>query len=68
MNDDGSDLTDLGVGIIPTFSPDGKQLAFTWSGHGTTIMNIDGSGREVLTAEGWGCQWSPDGRWISYGS
>ena len=31
-------------------------------------MNLDGSEREVLTSEGWGVQWSPDGRWIAYGS
>jgi Tol biopolymer transport system component len=68
MNADGSELTDLGTGIIPSFSPDGRRIAFTWGGHGTTIMNIDGSGREVLTREGWGCQWSPDGRWIAYSS
>ena len=68
INEDGSDLTDLGIGIIPTFSPDGNRLAFTWSGHGTTIMNVDGTGREVLTREGRGTQWSPDGRWIAYGS
>lgn len=68
MNDDGTQLVDLGVGIIPTFSPDGTRLAFTWGGHGTTIMNVDGSEREVLTPDGWGTQWSPDGRWIAYAS
>lgn len=68
MNSDGSDLKDLGPGIIPTFSPDGKRIAFTWSGRGTTLMNADGTDREVLSTDGWGCQWSPDGRWIVFGS
>ena len=68
MNSDGSHLKDLGPGIIPTFSPDGKRIAFTWSGHGTTLMNADGTDRKVLSTDGWGCQWSPDGRWIVFGS
>ncbi len=68
MNSDGSNLKDLGPGIIPTFSPDGKRIAFTWAGHGTTLMNVDGTQREVLSGDGWGCQWSPDGRWIVFGS
>ncbi len=68
MNNDGSDLKDLGPGIIPTFSLDGLRIAFTWSGHGTTLMNADGSDRQVLSTDGWGCQWSPDGRWIVFGS
>lgn len=68
MDADGSHQTDLGVGFIPTFSPDGKRLAFTWAGRGLGIMNVDGSDRHVLTNDGWGCEWSPDGRWIAYGS
>ncbi len=68
MNSDGSDVKDLGPGIIPTFSPDGKRIAFTWSGHGTTLMNADGTDRKVLSTDGWGCQWSPNGRWIVFGS
>ena len=68
MNSDGSDLKDLGLGIIPAFSPDGNRIAFTWSGHGTTLMNADGTDRQVLSTEGWGCQWSPDGRWIVFAS
>jgi hypothetical protein len=30
VNDDGTNLTDLGIGIMPTFSPDGDRLAFTF--------------------------------------
>jgi Tol biopolymer transport system component len=66
VNDDGTGLRDLGIGIMPTFSPDGDQLAFTWSGRGMAIMNFDGTGCEVITREGWGAQWSSNGRWISY--
>ena len=31
-------------------------------------MNADGTGREVVATDGWGCEWSPDGRWLAYGS
>ena len=68
VNNDGTGLKDLGIGIMPTFSPGGDQLAFTWSRRGMAIMNVDGTGREVITREGWGAQWSPNGRWISYGT
>ncbi|MEZ6122140.1 MAG: DUF1583 domain-containing protein [Planctomycetaceae bacterium] len=68
MDADGGNQTDLGVGFIPTFSPDSRQLAFTWAGHGLTVMNVDGTDRKVITTDGWGCEWSPDGRWLAYGS
>ena len=68
INADGSGLKDLGIGIMPTYSPDGKQLAFTWGSNGMSIMNLDGEEREVLTRDGWGAQWSPNGKWISYES
>lgn len=53
---------------MPTYSPDGKQLAFTWGSKGMSIMNLDGEEREVLTRDGWGAQWSPNGKWVSYES
>jgi Tol biopolymer transport system component len=68
VNADGSGLKDLGVGVMPTFSPDGRRLAFTWSSQGIAVMDIDGANREVLSEEGWGAQWSPDGKWIAYES
>jgi Tol biopolymer transport system component len=51
---------------MPTFSPDGKRIAFSWGAGGITVMNIDGTNREVLESNGWGTQWSPDGR-IAFG-
>ncbi|CAK9115493.1 Tol-Pal system protein TolB [Durusdinium trenchii] len=68
INVDGTGLVDLGLGLMPNFSPDGQRLAFTWSGQGMSLMDLDGTNREVLTGEGWGAQWSPDGRWVAYQS
>lgn len=63
---DGTGLKDLGIGIMPTFSPDGNRLAFTWARNGMTTMNLDGEDRQVVTPDGWAAQWSPNGKWISY--
>ena len=51
---------------MPNFGPDGKRLAFTWSGNGMALMDADGGNREVLSADGWGAQFSPDGKWVAY--
>ncbi len=64
---DGRNLKDLGLGCMPSFSADGKQIAFSSSREGVMLMNVDGSNRRVLEANGWAVQWSPDGRWIAYG-
>lgn len=65
INADGSNLRELGIGNMPTFSPDGQRIAFSWDGKGVGVMNVDGTQREVLESNGWGAQWSPDGR-IAY--
>lgn len=64
VNEDGTGWKDLGSGIMPTFGPYGKRLAYT--GGGMSIMDDDGGNRETIINEGWGAQWSPDGRWIAY--
>ena len=63
---DGTSLKDLGVATMPTFSADGKRLAFTWVFNGQATMDLAGEDRKVITPDGWGAQWSPDGKWISY--
>ncbi|MDA0808933.1 MAG: hypothetical protein O3B68_13125 [Planctomycetota bacterium] len=65
---DGTGLKDLGVAAMPTFSPDGKRLAFTWVFNGQATMDLEGADRKVITPDGWGAQWSPDGKWIAYES
>jgi Tol biopolymer transport system component len=52
---------------MPTFSPDGKRIAFSWSGQGVGVMNSDGTDRQILDPRGWGAQWSPDGKSIAFG-
>jgi TolB protein len=62
----------------PTFSPDGRRIAFTSGllGHPEVyIMDADGSSFDLLTSQGFGDQlyrsdpaWSPDGRRVAYQS
>ena len=53
---------------MPTFAPDGKRIAFTWSGQGLSVMNSDGTKRDIISRNGWGVQWSPDGKSIAFSS
>jgi Tol biopolymer transport system component len=80
MNTDGSDRTqlmeDLGVSS-PTWSPDGKMIAFALSGTDDKscaiyAMNADGSGHRIALTTMEGCysidslSWSPDGKKIAF--
>ena len=59
---------------IPSFSPDGKRLAFTSYASGTEqiwVMDIDGKNARPLTNEprgDWSPAWSPDGKSIVFTS
>ena len=66
MKPDGSNLRNLGLGFMPSFSPDGKQVVFSESSRRITTVNADGSDRKVFAARGWGSKWSPDGKYIAY--
>ena len=73
-NLDGSDTKDLGWGSMPTFSPDGNQIACYQFGQtyqpqrGIWIMNADGTGRKLIAPDGTGLQWSPKRNEIAYSS
>ncbi len=49
----------------PTWSPDGRQLAFEVDGGKIAIVNLDGSGRREF-ARGCDPAWSPDGEQIAF--
>ena len=63
-----------GAETYPTLSPDGNQVAFTWSGpkqdnDDLYVQLIDSGGPLRLTsdpASDYSAAWSPDGRWIAF--
>ncbi len=78
MNADGTGKTDItsidftpspyyGSGVTITWSPDGRQLAFTdgWGNPAVKIVSVDGSNLRILTS-GYGPSWSPDGTKILF--
>ena len=79
INADGSGQQQLTTGTgwdnWPSWSPDGTRIAFTCRastpgmGGGICVINLDGSGRQVLSASNdWEPAWSPDGNWIAFAS
>ncbi len=72
VRSDGSDLTRLtrqpGQDNWPTYSPDGRSIAFFSvqdGSEGIWVMDADGGDAELI-AEGGEPNWSPDGRWITF--
>lgn len=66
---DGDGLTDLGVGAMPSWSPDSKKLVFCRYGQQSSlwIMNADGSDQKPIDIDNaWGCDWSPVGNDIAF--
>jgi Tol biopolymer transport system component len=66
---DGTGATSLGPGGSPTWSPDGRQLAFIDPSGSLSVMNRDGTSRRVVysgeVAAG-GPSWSPDGTRLAF--
>lgn len=73
-NIDGTELIQIGKGIFPKWSPDGKKILFVSSEGGNAdiwMMNVDGSGLTQLTtdlAHDTSPAWSPDGTRIAFSS
>ena len=68
MNPDGSGRTRLPVdrAIKPTWSPDGRKIAYYTDEGGVFIANSDGTGiMNVAPARYMHPSWSPDGLWLA---
>ena len=65
---DGGEITDLGPGAMPSWSPDGKRIAFCRyrDVRGVWVMNADGTDEKLIDGAGWGVDWSPVGNEIAY--
>jgi hypothetical protein len=71
---DGSDFKEVGSGIDPAVSPDGKTIVFARrreDGHHLWAMDADGTNERQLTPRGNAfagghAAWSPDDKWVVY--
>lgn len=64
---EGNNLRKIGIGMMPTWSKDGRSLSFSRFNSGIMVVNADGTNsREITNGAGWGAQWSPDGKQIAY--
>ncbi len=54
----------ISSGSMPSWSADGKR--FVCSQSGIRIINADGWNPMVIRDNGWGAQWSPDGKTIAF--
>jgi|688.fasta_scaffold70755_2 hypothetical protein len=67
MKADGTDVQCLGNGAMPTWSADGKRIAFSCNApRGVWVLDLATKKRELIDNEGWGIQWSPDGKYWAY--
>ncbi|MCP4172035.1 MAG: hypothetical protein GY758_14820 [Fuerstiella sp.] len=65
---DGASIRSMGPGTMPSWSPEGKRLAFSRYSptKGVWVTRAEGADAQLLDESGWAAQWSPDGRMIVY--
>jgi len=70
VNADGTGLKVLTDGMMPSFSPKHNRIAFSRQepNYGVWVMSSEGPEKELvhIDPEGWGADWSPDGKQIAY--
>lgn len=71
MNADGSNVTELAIGFLPTWSGDGQKIAYSFGNSETYdiwTMNADGSGKAQLTQNyrSFAPSWSPDNSKVAF--
>jgi Ca2+-binding EF-hand superfamily protein len=60
----GGDPKSLRSGMMPSWSNDGGELCYSWN-NSVWITKVD-AGRLRIATQGWGGQWSPDGKTIAF--
>ena len=67
VNASGGTPIDLGPGALPSWSPDGKRLAYTdYRTNSAWIMSPEGSGKQMLGQGILGVCWSPRGDEVAF--
>jgi Tol biopolymer transport system component len=60
-------VEDLGIGCMPTWSPEGDSIAFCKYGLGVFTLSLKGDKKETcIDPLGWAIQWSPSGKSLAY--
>ncbi len=56
----------LGSGAMPTWGPDNRRLACSFYSGGVGFLSINDLKTQTIDPQGWGAQWSPNGKWVAY--
>jgi len=64
-------VSDLGLGAMPTWSADGRWIAYSRYGGGESprgvfIGRVNQEQQRLIDENGWGITWSPDGQTLAY--
>lgn len=64
MTIDGQDVREIGPGMMPTWSPNGKQIVF--SNGGVQLLDLETNRVRTLESNGWSGQWAPGGNLVAF--